>query len=766
MDSHGPFEEELARLALELRTLRIKRGNPSYRRLEARAEDSGTGLRVPVATQSDAFRGKRLLGFDALMALVRILHSYDGFGRETAIPPHNSKELEPWRERWRLLAALQPPVPARDRTRAPIAAPPSGPVPHPLPALPPVPAAAPAPAQPLPADEEFTLLHRLEGHTGAVRGLAFATTSPLLASGADDKTVRLWDCDTGSASGEPLTGHIAPVLTVAFSPDGEQLVGLAETGNLRTWKADGTDPHGSFVNAYSVSVFSICFTRDGRLLGTDYKARRAWNLDTGRPAGPTRPGPDADTALLSPDGSRMVTVPGGTEVVLWDVATGRPVHDSMSGHRGDVLAIAFSPDGLLLATGGLDGTVRLWDTATGQSTGTPLTGHTGAVRSVAFSADGRLLASTSDDRTARVWEHGSRRLFGRPLTAHGAPVTTIAFSPDGKLLATASRDHTVLVYRLAPVPEVRPLATRALAGALRAGHTVPLPALAARTPVPLGRVVFSPTGNRLLAAAADNLVLAWNPVSRDQLHDQTLRYPPATPWGLVFPGGGERAEVRSQTSERAAFVPGRVSLVKEVAFTPDGRFVAMVGADGLTHLWDSASDAPVGGDVQGQSQDVNAVAFSPDGRMLAVAVDETVELWNPDTRQLHCRPLTGHRKRVRALVFAPDGLLASGDTSGAVRLWFPDGTPHGEPLVGHPRWVHDLAFAPDGRLLAVAGNDGVQLWDPATGESLGAPLARHASAVHGVAFSPDGSLLAASCADGAVRLWLPPVPKRTTARPL
>ncbi|MFD9353088.1 WD40 repeat domain-containing protein [Streptomyces sp. NPDC060031] len=81
--------------------------------------------------------------------------------------------------------------------------------------------------------------------------------------------------------------------------------------------------------------------------------------------------------------------------------------------------------------------------------------------------------------------------------------------------------------------------------------------------------------------------------------------------------------------------------------------------------------------------------------------------------------------------------------------------PHRRPPAGQRRRVRAPAFAPDGRLLAVAGND-----------CQGLAGDRHPSAVHGVAFSADGSLLAASCADGTVHLRLPPVPERTTARPL
>ncbi|HEX4589900.1 MAG TPA: hypothetical protein VH120_08235, partial [Gemmataceae bacterium] len=62
----------------------------------------------------------------------------------------------------------------------------------------------------------------------------------------------------------------------------------------------------------------------------------------------------------SPDGRRLATGAWDGSIVLWDVATGKQVHE-FAGHRARVLSLAFSPDGKRLASGSEDTTVLMWD---------------------------------------------------------------------------------------------------------------------------------------------------------------------------------------------------------------------------------------------------------------------------------------------------------------------------------------------------------------------------------------------------------------------
>ena len=76
---------------------------------------------------------------------------------------------------------------------------------------------------------------------------------------------------------------------------------------------------------------------------------------------------------------------------------------TLTGHSGWILAIAYSPDGQWLYSGAADDTIKVWSVATGMCVKT-LVGHQSWVWSVAVSGCGRFLASASEDETIRIWD--------------------------------------------------------------------------------------------------------------------------------------------------------------------------------------------------------------------------------------------------------------------------------------------------------------------------------------------------------------------------
>jgi WD40 repeat protein len=451
------------------------------------------------------------------------------------------------------------------------------------------------------------------------------------------------------------------------------------------------------------------------------------------------------TLTFSPDGTRLVS--GGEDRMarLWDSATGALLA-MCRGHTSKVVSAAFSADGARLVTASSDGTVRQWDARTGLAVEQPYDRHTGEVFAAAYSPDGQWVASAGTDRTIRVWRATDRQDVAI-LHGHTANVSGLAFAPDGRRLASLScgsaltaGDGTVRVW------EVDPQAT--------------LPALRGHTRA-IWPVAFSPDGRWLASGSFDTTVRLWDAATGAPCATlphpgivRDLAYGPDGRWLVTGCDGDDRLRIWDVATARVRKqiqLPGRSLCWLTVS--PDGTRVAATAYDPQStrfhvHVCEVASGERLFSAVG------RALAYSPDGRWLAiVAADEqTVLLLDARTHVTAAR-LSGHEMYVHKAAFSPDSRrLASCSKDRTVRLWEVEGGDC-RVLTGHSDEVYAVAFHPDGTRLAAGGLDRVVwLWDLKRGEDV-ARLQGHRSFVWSLAFSPDGATLASGSGDATVRLW-------------
>jgi WD40 repeat protein/uncharacterized protein YgiM (DUF1202 family) len=285
-------------------------------------------------------------------------------------------------------------------------------------------------------------------------------------------------------------------------------------------------------------------------------------------------------------------------------ATGDLGERLLTGHTGEIFALAFSPDDRLLASGSGDNVIRLWDYATGREVRS-LRGHVGAVRAVAFSPDGRQLISGGSDNTIRVWDAASGQEQKALPNRFGA-TRAVAVSPDGQWIATGGDDGTVRIWDWAAGRETKAMKGRAV-GIVFA-------------------VKFSPDGKTIASGGSDNLLHIWDLAS-----------------------GLERSTLS-----------GHQGQINGISFSADGNTVATAASDSTVRLWDLSASRERSV-FSGHAGGVQAVVFWPDGRAVASAgVDGTVRIWDLSTGNQRTT-LAGHTGPVWAIALTSDGsLLATG----------------------------------------------------------------------------------------------------------
>ncbi len=216
------------------------------------------------------------------------------------------------------------------------------------------------------------------GHLDWVRALAFSPNGHILASGGQDKMIRLWDLPTGAEicfSGE----HEDWVNTLSFSSNSCLLASGSKDGRIKIW--DTRD----------------LFTR----VNSNKEALKPnMNCEVSTLG---RHGDGVRVLSFSSDDSVLASGCEDGTIQLWDVSSNSPI-STLVGHTGWVYAFMFlCNDDVLVSGGGGDNTIRFWDTFTGQEIRS-LTGHTAPVRTLAFLSDSKILVSAGNDGTIYLWD--------------------------------------------------------------------------------------------------------------------------------------------------------------------------------------------------------------------------------------------------------------------------------------------------------------------------------------------------------------------------
>ena len=207
----------------------------------------------------------------------------------------------------------------------------------------------------------------INGHNGTIRSICFDPSSDLtlLTAGDVDKNIKMWDTENGSSKGE-LIGHNKDVTTIKWSNDGSYFGSGSADKTIKLWDIK--------------SLKEICTIPT---LGY---------------------GPINDISLLN-TGEMLIVAAGHVDgnITIWDAQRKSLFTEIKENSQGkEVRTICFSPDGKYLISGGFDNKIKIYDILNNFNLASELE-HNDKVVSVKWHPDLPIIVSTSADKTARIW---------------------------------------------------------------------------------------------------------------------------------------------------------------------------------------------------------------------------------------------------------------------------------------------------------------------------------------------------------------------------
>ncbi|KAL8755844.1 MAG: hypothetical protein Q9199_003356 [Rusavskia elegans] len=256
------------------------------------------------------------------------------------------------------------------------------------------------------------------------------------------------------------------IRSVCFSPDGKYLATGAEDKQIRVWDIASRTIRNTF-SGHEQDIYSLDFSRDGKHIasGSGDRSVRLWDIETGRETLCLTIEDGVTTVAISPGGELVAAGSLDKSVRVWDTRNGTLLErlDGAEGHKDSVYSVAFAPNGRSLVSGSLDKTIKMWDLdnpSNGRMMGPGLAsrdrmgskcvktfeGHKDFVLSVALTPDGRWVLSGSKDRGVQFWDPrtGDTQLM---LQGHKNSVISVAPSPQGELFATGSGDKAARIWK-------------------------------------------------------------------------------------------------------------------------------------------------------------------------------------------------------------------------------------------------------------------------------------------------------------------------------
>ncbi len=608
------------------------------------------------------------------------------------------------------------------------------------------------------------------GHSASVKAVAISPDGKILATGSRDKSVKLWDQQSGLEI-RSIVGHTHTINGIAFSPNGLYIATSSADGTACVWEVltgkeiftspknskyitdvafnpDGKSfvyggypdsasvyaiPSGKLLKRIEVNAdqgsgygVSLKYSTDGKWLaiGEDNKTAKVfrtsdWSLTyTLKPAEGWCGG--CGTYIeFAPDNKSIFKLAHNDKLTQYDLATGNVIH--IYGEEVDYLrGLAVTKDGLhvLAAT---DSMLYTYST-TSKSVVSYKIPLSETVNEIVLSLDEKEICVASDNMTAWAMETATGKIIRRYQgSLQEQDKGGINYNADSyweyniarylrlknKLLLT--KDDKNFITGKTGIDAIQWNISTGSPNKLYEGHT---------------KAVIC------MDQSADGSVLA------------------------TADGAGEVFLWNTQTGKLINRIKAHREPIFDVSLSRDGKFVTTGSWDATIEVYDVKTAELISDMDDLQNNSAYSISFTPNGLyLLCGRLDKSLELREPDSKKV-VRSFVGHTDVVSSIAFGTNpnnALTASWD--GTARIWDITTGMMVQKFKGAAGMLHSAIYTADGKRIITGGDDRIiRIWDIQTGQVV-KTLNGHQSEITSLSLSTDGKMLVSYSTDGVMKCW-------------
>jgi WD40 repeat protein len=278
-------------------------------------------------------------------------------------------------------------------------------------------------------------LHTLSGIVNDVHVLSGSHTGGYIAAGTWDKQIVIYKNDSSLKLHKTLSRHMAPITSICFSRDGRLMASGASDKTIIVW--DSVFNFKKSFEGHSGKVNALLFDPSKRFLisGGDDRQILLWSIEKGTVVKKV----DNQFAVHSfaqSNDLRSLYVAGNEPVIkVYTIGTWQ-ITKTFLGHTDIVNDIDISSNGQYMISGSNDKTARIWDLKTGKEI-RKLGVECWKIQAVAFSRDSKYAATGCNDGNIKIWEVETGKLITH-IESTGENIKDLFFSKFGNQILSAA----------------------------------------------------------------------------------------------------------------------------------------------------------------------------------------------------------------------------------------------------------------------------------------------------------------------------------------